>query len=226
MTGRSAAAGAALDKLESAYGRYVAPGDAVEAGILAFLAAHAPEHSTPAVRDRLRAAFADWNEMRVADPWDITVAMECPPDAPSRAFARAALRFLESLHQTINRCNFEVPAAEPKPDWVASMEKVRGASPAAKACVLAFLDAENGGWHATGDIVKAAAKLGIGPKTTSAAKVAQGLAAAFGADDRMRAHYLLASYGARGKDDADPMAGPAARKKAPAKPAAKKKTKA
>lgn len=222
MAGRASSLGAVLDKLEAAYGSYVAPGDAVEAGILASLAAHAPAHSTEAVRDRLRAAFSDWNEMRVADPWDVTVAMECGPDPAARAFARAALRFLDSLHQTINRCNFDAPATEPRPDWIASMEKVRGASPAAKACVLAFLDAENGGWHATADIVKAATKLSLTPKTTSAAKIAQALAASCEADSRMRCHYLLASYGARGKDDPDPLGAAPARKKSPAKAPAKK----
>lgn len=207
----------ALDKLEAAYGHFVTPGDPVEAGVLALLASTAPSLANETSRDRIRHAFVDWNEARVADPWDITCALESAPNPEGRVFARAMLRFLESVHTVLNRCSFEVPAGEPVPDWVASMDKMRGATPAVRAVCLAMVTPDPG-WHATPDIVKAVQKLGTVGKTQSAQKIATGLADHCKPEDRLRAHYLLARYGARAKDDPDPLAG-AEKKKSAAKPA-------
>jgi len=203
-----------LDRLEAAYGRLVPPADPVEAGALALLAAHAPALATPESRDRLRQAFADWNEARVSDPWDVTVALEATADPAARQFARALLRYLESLHGALNRCSFDVPAGEPRPDWVALLEKARAMPPEARACALASLP-DSGGWHVTADMAKVAVKHGLVGKTTSPAKVAQSLAEACPEEDRLRLHYLLGRYAAREKDAPDPLAAPARGKKAP-----------
>lgn len=224
MTAKTASAlKEALSRLEKAYGRYVTPGDPVEAGVMAVLAQTAPAWSTEETRDRIRQAFVDWNEARSADPWDVTNAMEAGADPDARAFARAMLRFLESLHTVLNRVSFEVPAGEAVPDYPAALEKMRGATPAARAVCLAMITPENG-WHATPDMVKAALKLGVVAKTGSATKVAAALQEAAGADDRLRAHYLLARYGGRTKDEPDPLDGEekAEKKKPAAKPKAKK----
>lgn len=212
---RAAAARDALAGLEKAYGRLATPGDPVEAGVLAVLASEAPAFSNDETRDRIRQSFVDWNEARVSDPWDLTVAMEAGADASARRFARAALRFLDSVQKVMNRCSFEVPAGETAPEWPAALEKMRGATPASRAVCLAWLTP--GGWHATPEIVKAALKLELVGKTTSAAKIAAGLAELYGDEERLRAHYVLARYGARGKDDPDPLEGAA--KKKPAKAA-------
>jgi hypothetical protein len=205
MTGSRASLGQVLEKLEAAYGAYPAPADPLEAGVMAILAMHAPALATEATRDRLRAAFVDWNEVRVADTWDITAALELPGDPAARSFARALLKFLETLHATLNRCSFDVLEGEVKPDWVASMEKVRSATPPVKAVVLAMLDEQLGGWYITPEMLKAALKLGIAGKTTSVTKAAQSLAEACAPEDRLRLHYLLARYAAREKDDPDPF---------------------
>jgi hypothetical protein len=205
---------ATLDRLEAAYGHYVEPGDPVEAGVMALLAAHAPALADAAARDRLRAAFSDWNEARVADPWDVTVSLEATGDQAARAFARALLRYLESLHGALNRCSFEVPSGEAKPDWVALLEKARAIPPEARACILACLP-ETGGWHVTADMARIAVKLGLVPKTSSPAKVAQSFAEACAPADRLRLHYLLGRYAAREKDAPDPLAAPSKAKKAP-----------
>lgn len=216
MTGSRASLGQVLDKLEAAYGAYPAPADPLEAGVMAILAMHAPALATEETRDRLRAAFVDWNEVRVADTWDITAALELPGDPAARSFARALLKFLETLHATLNRCSFDVLEGEVKPDWVASMEKVRAATPPVKAVVLAMLDEQLGGWYITPEMLKAALKLGIAGKTTSVTKAAQSLAEACAPEDRLRLHYLLARYAAREKDDPDPFdSGSKAKRKAP-----------
>jgi hypothetical protein len=215
---RAAALRDALAKLEKTYGRMLTPGDPLEAGVLAVLAAEAPELATEETRDRIRQSFVDWNEVRVADPWDVSTAMEAGGDPSARRFARGAIAFLESVQKVLNRCSFEVPAGEPVPEWPAALDKMRGATPAVRAVCLAMLT--EGGWHATPEMVKSALKLGVVGKTTSAAKVASGLAEVCGEEDRLRAHYLLARYGARGKDDPDPL-GAAEPKKKPAKKSAK-----
>ena len=227
MTARAASAvGEALTKLEKAYGAYVAPGDPVEAGVMALLATEAPALSTEETRDRIRQAFVDWNEARVADTWDVTSAMESGASPEARTFARAMIRFLESAHTVLNRCSFEVPPGEAVPDWAAALDRMRGATPAVRAVCMAML-APAPGWHATPDIVRAAARLGFVGKTTSAAKIAAGLADVCPPEDRLRAHYLLARYGSRGKDDPDPLGGDAKKKAAKAaKPAAKKASRA
>jgi hypothetical protein len=203
-----------LDRLEAAYGRYVEPGNAVEAGAMALLAAHAPGLSSDASRDRLRQAFSDWNEARVSDAWDVTVALEATADPAARQFARALLRYLESLHGALNRCSFEVPPGEAKPDWVALLEKARAIPPDARACVLACLP-ETGGWHVSADMARVAVKHGLVGKTASATKVAQSLAEVCAPEDRLRLHYLLSRYAAREKDAPDPLAAAGRAKKAP-----------
>lgn len=213
----------ALAKLEKVYGRLATPGDPVEAGVLTILATEAPSRSTDETRDRIRSAFADWNEARVADPWDFTSVLEAGDDPQVRAFARGAIAFLESVQKVLNRCTFEVPAGEAVPDWPATLEKMRGATPAVRAVVLAMLT--EGGWAATPDITKAALKLELVARTTSAQKVAAGLAEITDPADRLPLHYVLARYGARGKDDPDPMDADAGAKKKPAK-AVKKAAKA
>lgn len=207
---------ALLGRLEAAYGVYVTPADPVEAGVMALLASQAPAFASEASRDRLREAFVDWNEARVADPWDVTVALEAVGDASARQFARSLLRYLESLHGAINRCSFVVPDGEPRPDWPALVEKVRAAPPEVRVCILAMLP-ESGGWHLTSDMARIAVKLGLCGKTTSPAKAAQSLAESCGESDRMRLHYLLCRYAARGKDDPDPLSAAEARGKKPAK---------
>lgn len=193
-----------LSRLEKAYGRLAPPGDPVEAGILALLATEAPEMSGEPARDRIREAFVDWNEARVADPWDLTSAADAGGSAPARAFARAALRFLESMHTVLNRCSFDVPAGEAVPDWSAMLDKMRGATPAVRAVCLASI-APDGAWAVTPEILKAASRLGIAGKTTSATKIAAALADSFPPEERLRLHYVLARYGSRGKDDPDPF---------------------
>lgn len=222
MTAKAASAFAeALSKLEKAYGAYVTPADPVEAGVMALLAAEAPEFSTAETRDRIRHAFVDWNEARVADVWDVTNAMECEATPEARTFARAMIRFLGSVHTVLNRCSFEVPPGEMIPDWQASLDRMRGATPGARAACLAMITPPPG-WGVTPDIIKAVGKLGLVGKTTSAAKISAALAEMCPPADRLRAHYLLARYGARGKDDPDPMAEtkkPAKSAKAPRKAA-------
>lgn len=222
MTAKAASAlEEVLTKLEKAYGAYVTPGDPVEAGVMALLAAEAPSLSTEETRDRIRQAFVDWNEARVADPWDVTNAMEASGSPESRAFARAMIRFLESAHNVLNRCSFEVPPGEMIPDWQASLDRMRGATPAARAVCMAMLTPAPG-WCVTPDMVKAVGKLGLVGKTTSATKIAAALAEICPPEDRLRTHYLLARYGARAKEDADPMADekkPAKAAKAPKKAA-------
>jgi hypothetical protein len=214
---RAAALTAALDVLERAYGRLVPSSDPLEAGAMALLATHAPALATEESRDRIRQSFCDWNEARTADAWDVTNALDADADPAARSFARALLRFLESVHAVLNRCSFEVPAGEPAPDWAASVEKMRGAPPAVRAVCLASLTAPPG-WHATPDIVKSALRLELVAKTTSAPKVAAGLAEICREEDRLRAHYLLARWGARAKEDPDPLGGEDGKKK-PAKSA-------
>jgi hypothetical protein len=157
-------------------------------------------------RDRLREAFVDWNEMRVSDAWDVSTAMEAGGDAESRAFGRAALRFLESMNAVLHRTSFESVKNDLNADPAATVEKMRGAPPPVKAVVLAVLDS-SGGWHPGPEMAKTLQKLGVIGKTASAAKAGKEAQEAAGSEDRLRAHYLLTRYACREKEEDDPLAG-------------------
>lgn len=226
MSGRSKAAQLtdALDKLESRYGRLVPSDDPVEAGLLTLLAMHAPKLSNAETRDRLREAFVDWNEMRTADAWDVSTAMEAGTDPGARAFGRAALRFLESIAAVLHRTSFEAVRNDPQADLPAIVERMRGAPAPVKAVVLAVLDA-SGGWHPGTEMIKTLQKLGVIGKTSSAAKAGKEAHDVAGSEDRLRAHYLLTRYGCREKDEDDPLEGAGSGRRA-AKSDAEKKPKA
>ncbi len=194
----------ALDRLEGRYGRLVTSEDPVEAGLMTLLAVHDPARSKPETRDLLRAAFVDWNEARVSDPWDIVTAIGAGDDPAAREFARAAIRFLESLNTVLHRTSLDAVAADPQTDVDAVLEKLRGATPEVRAVVRATMDKE-GGWHPGAEMVKALQKIGVVGKTTSAAKAGKEAQDAGDASDRMRAHYLLTRYGCRPKEEDDPL---------------------
>lgn len=192
-----------LDRLEAAYGTIVPTEDAVEAAVLALLAEHAPTFSTVQARQALREAFVDWNEMRVADPWDISHAIGGGTPG-TRAFAKAAVKALDSLHGVLNRASFDRAVADPEADVEALVAKMKRVPPHAKAVMLAVL-APDGEWRPDKEVAKVAQKLGLVKKTTSLTKIAQGLAAAAGPDDRLRGHYLLTLYAHRAEDAPDPL---------------------
>ena len=208
MAGRSKTAllSEALDKLEAKYGKLAPSGDPVEAGVLTLLAMHAPKLSNAASRDRLREAFIDWNEMRVSDPWDVASALDADGDAESRAFGRAAVRFLESINAVLHRTSFEAAKNDPAADLGAIVERMRGAPPPVKAVVLAALDSD-GGWHPGTEMAKALQRLGVVGKTASAAKAGKEAQDAADEKDRLRAHYLLTRYACREKEEDDPLKG-------------------
>ncbi len=216
-----------LDRLEAAYGSLVPSEDPVEAGLMTLLAAHAPNLSTVQTRQALREWFVDWNEMRVADPWDIMNAIGANGDGAARAFARAAVKCLRSLHGVLNRCKFDLVEADPESDVAALVARMRGAPPATKVVMLAVL-ARDGTWRPDKETSKLVQKIGLSPKTSSLAKVGRALAEQAAEGDRMRAHYLLARYAHRSSDDDDPLAPrrkkAAAKKAAPPKKSAAKKT--
>jgi hypothetical protein len=223
MSGRSKPAllVEALDKLESKYGKLVPSADPVEAGVLTLLAMHAPKFSNAASRDRLREAFIDWNEMRVSDPWDVASALEADGDPESRAFGRAAVRFLESINAVLHRTSFDAAKSEPNADMSAVVEKMRGAPAPVKAVVLAALDS-TGGWHPGGEMAKTLQRLGVVGKTASAAKAGKEAQESAGDEDRLRAHYLLTRYATREKEEDDPLKGVGGGGRAPKAPAEKK----
>jgi endonuclease III len=228
VTSKSAELKTVLDRLEKAYGTLHPSGDPVEAGVMTLLAEHAPHLDADGVCESLRAWFVDWNEARVADPWDVTNAIDAGGDAGARAFAKATLRFLRSLHEVLNRCAFDRALADPDTDIEKLIGRMRGAPPATRAVMLAVLDGEEG-WHVSNDMSKLAQSLGLIPRTTSARKAGKSLEGLARPVDRLRAHYLLARYAARDPEGDDPLSKPRARKKAAAKkpassrkPAAKK----
>jgi len=196
----------ALDKLEAKYGRLVPSADPVEAGVLTLLAMHAPKLSNAASRDRLREAFIDWNEMRVSDPWDVSSALDAEGVPESRAFGRAAVRFLESINSVLHRTSFDSLKTEPAQDPAVVLDRMRGAPPPVKAVVLAALDPE-GGWHPGGEMAKVLQRLGVVGKTASAAKAGKEAKDAAPDEDRLRAHYLLTRYATREKEEDDPLGG-------------------
>lgn len=218
-----------LEKLEAEYGTLVPSDEPVEAGVMAVLAATAPRFSRPEVRDLLRDAFVDWNEARVADPWDVSHAIQSKGHGEARKFSRAMLRMLKSLHGKLNRCAFDRILRDPAPPISIPqlVEKMRGVPPYAKTVILAALDPA-GGWHPRAEVSKLVQKLKLVPKTSSLAKVAKSLEAIADPDDRLRAHYLLTRYANRSSDDADPLApgggAKSAKQSAAKKSAAKKKT--
>jgi hypothetical protein len=211
--GKAAALSDALDKLEARYGKLVVSDDPIEAGVLTLLAMHAPKHATQEMRDRLRESFVDWNEMRVCDPWDVTTAMEAGTDPEARAFARAALRFLESVSAVLHRTSLDALKGEVGSDAVATIEKMRGAPPAVRAVVLAVLDT-TGAWHPGAETVKVMQKLGVVSRTASTTKAGKEAQENAGSEDRLRAHYLLTRYATREKEEDDPLEGSAAKRPA------------
>lgn len=208
-----------LDRLEAGYGKLVSSDDPVEAGVLTLLAMHAPKLSNATTRDRLREGFVDWNEMRVADAWDVSVAMEAGADPEARAFGRAAVRFLESINAVLHRTSFDALKIDPAADLTAILEKMRGAPPPVKAVVIAALDS-SGGWHPGPDMAKTLQRLGVIGKTSSAAKAGKEAQEVSSPKDRLRAHYLLTRYSLREKEEADPLEGAGGGKRvaAPKKP--------
>jgi hypothetical protein len=223
MSGRSKAAqlSDALDKLEAKYGKLVPSTDPVEAGVLTLLAMHAPKFSNAASRDRLREAFIDWNEMRVSDPWDVASALEADGDPESRAFGRAAVRFLESINAVLHRTTFETAKTDLTTDMAPVIEKMRGAPPPVKAVVLAALDT-TGGWRPGAEMAKLLQRLGVVGKTASASKAGKEAQEAAAEEDRLRAHYLLTRYALREKEEDDPLKGVGAGGRAAKAPAEKK----
>ena len=195
-----------LDRLEVEYGPLVEAGDPVEAGVLALLAWHAPRFAVQPVRDRIREAFVDWNEARVADVWDVTHAMGAKASPEARAFASKMLRFLRSLHSTLNRCQFDLVLADPEADVAMLIEKMRGAPPPVKSTVLAAVDPERQ-WHIRTEVSKLVQKWGLVAKTTSVKKAGRGLADLAEPGDRLRAHYLLTRYALRKDSENDPLEG-------------------
>jgi hypothetical protein len=214
---KGAALAEALDRLETHYGKLVSSDDPVEAGVLALLAMHDPKRSTVETRDRLRSAFTDWNEARTADPWEITSALGASGDPDARAFARAMLKFLESIQSVLHRTSFDAVRSDPQADLPALLERMRGVVPEVRAVVLAALDPA-AGWHPGSDMAKALQKLGVVGKTASAAKAGKDVQAEADPKDRLRAHYLLTRWALRQKTDEDPLGGPAKK----AKPSGKK----
>jgi len=217
---------ALLDRLEPHYGPLVLTDDPVEAGLMTLLAEHAPRLAHEQTRDRLRLAFVDWNEMRVADRWDVVSAIGGSGNGAARVFARHALRFLRSLHGVLNRCKFDRALADPEGDVPALVGKMRGAPAATRTVMLAVLaDPE---WHPCKEMSKLAQKHRMIPKTTSLAKASKSFEALGIEHERLRAHYLLTRYAARGKDETDPLANggrkPAAKAAAKKPAAAKTKT--
>ncbi len=204
--------GGVLERLEVAYGALVPSEDPIEAALLALLAEHAPARSEVQSRQALREAFVDWNEMRVADPWDVAHAI-ATKDPGVRAFAKAALKALSSIHSTLNRASFDRALANPEADIDALVAKMRGLPAHAQTVMLAVLAAD-GDWRPDKEISKVVQKLGLVAKTTSLNKVAQSLAAQADAEDRLRAHYLLARYAHRPDGAADPLADDASSGKA------------
>lgn len=200
-----------LSTLETEYGSIQPTDDPVEAGFLALLAEHAPEFSTDSVRDHLRMAFVDWNEMRVAEPWDIVVAMGAGGKPAARKFAKATGKYLRSLHGVLNRCSFDGldPDSDPEP----LVNKMRGVPATAKLVVLSIV---KGGAAPSQDMSKFLQKHGIIPKTTSVNKAAKSLLGVCSSEELLRAHYLLGRYLTRPKDSADPLEGGSPRP-APAK---------
>jgi endonuclease III len=211
-----------LDQLESAYGPLVPTENPIEAGLMTLLAEHAPDLSVVQTRQALREWFVDWNEMRVADPWDVSKVVASGGHAGARKFARAALRLLKATHIALNRCSFDRALADPELDLDALVDKMRNVPAHTKAVVKAALAGE-GEWRPDKEISKLVQKLGLVAKTTSLNKVAKGLEAIADEADRLRAHYLLTRYAHRAADSADPLATKPAKK--PAKKAAKKATK-
>lgn len=213
--------GALLDRLEAVYGRMLRTDDAVEAGLLALLAEHAPHLATDAVKDHLRGTFVDWNELRVAEPWDVVVAIDGAGDPAARKFAKAALKYLRSVHNVLNRCSFERQPGDPEVDLAALVAKVRGATPGAKAVCAA---AATKSWLPNAEMSKVLQRLGLIGKTSSVAKAGKALEAIADPADHLRTHYLLARYAARSKEDPDPLglgeSGRKSAKKAAAEPAA------
>ena len=217
-----------LDRLEGEYGPLVPTEDPVEAGLLALLAEHAPDLSRVQSRQALREWVVDWNEMRVADPWDVSNAVGPGGHAGARKFARAALKMLSSLQDVANRCAFDRALADPEADVEVLVDKMRGVGPHVRAVMKTTL-AEDGEWKPDKEVSKVVQKLGLVPKTTSLTKVAKGLASISSEDDRLRAHYLLARYAHRPDGSDDPLDKPASAKSTksskPAKKAAKKPAK-
>jgi len=196
---------------------------------LALLAEHAPDLSRVQTRQALREWVVDWNEMRVADPWDISHAIAPGAHAGARRFSKTARRLLSSLQDVANRCAFDRALADPEVDVDALVDKMRGVPAHARAVMKTTLS-ESGDWKPDKEISKLVQKLGLVPKTTSLAKVAAGLAAITDDADRVRAHYLLARCAHRPDDAPDPLSAAAkkatkkAAKKAPAKKASTKPT--
>jgi endonuclease III len=210
-----------LDRLESAYGPLVPSEDPIEAGLMTLLAEHAPELSVVQTRQALREWFVDWNEMRVADPWDVSNVVKSGGHAGARNFSRAALRLLKGVHAGLNRCAFDRALADPDVDVDALVDKMRYVPAHTKAVMKATLGGE-GEWRPDKELSKFVQKLGLVAKTTSLSKVAKGLAEIADESDRLRAHYLLTRYAHRAADSDDPLTAPARK---PAKKAAKKTVK-
>ena len=213
-----------LDRLEAEYGPLVATEDPVEAGLMALLAEHAPDISRVQTRQALREWVVDWNEMRVADSWDISHAIAPGGHDGARVFSRAALKFLKTLQDKVNRCSFDRALADPDVDVDVLVDKLRGVPEHARAVMKTTLS-EAGEWKPDKEIAKLVQKLGLVAKTTSLTKIAQGLAAIADPEDRARAHYLLTRYVHRAADAPDPLGAPAKKPAKPAKPAKKAGTK-
>jgi hypothetical protein len=219
---KSAQLSALLDRLEKAYGPLVPTEDPVEAGLMALLAEHAPDLSRVQTRQALREWVVDWNEMRVADPWDISNAIAPGGHAGARAFARAALRLLAAVQEVANRVAFDRALADPEVDVDVLVDKMRNVPEHARAVMKTVLS-EDGDWKPDKTIGKLVLTQGLVPKTTSLAKIAKGLASIAAEDDRVRAHYLLGRYAHRPADAPDPLDAPVKATRKPAKKAAAKK---
>jgi hypothetical protein len=106
------------------------------------------------------------------------------------------------VHSVLNRCSFERAPGEPEVDLAALVAKVRGASAGARAVCAAVATKS---WLPNADMSKLLQRLDVIGKTSSVAKAGKALEGVAEPSDHVRAHYLLARYVSRSKEDPDPL---------------------
>jgi len=187
-----------LEVLAKHYGKDAArnPGDTpLDHVVYAIVAERAPQRSARAAFERLRKAFADWNELRVAEVREITEHLGGIGEKPAvHAKGELLRRTLQALFDARDTVRIEFSKEEDEAEVVRALNTVPGLSPGIAAAVVARAIPEPPIRLGAG-ISRVGQRVGFVPRTGGEAKQAQALASGVRDNDRrVLLHYLLAEH--------------------------------
>jgi endonuclease III len=163
--------------------------------VFAILAERAPSRTARAAFERLREAFVDWNELRIAEVREIAEHLRGLGErAAVHARAELLRRTLQALFDARDTVRIEFAREEDEAEVARALHTVPGLSPGIAAAVIARALPEPPVRLGAG-ISRVGQRVGFLPRTGGEAKQVQVLASGARDNDRRVAlHYILAEH--------------------------------